>query len=175
MNRTAKLFWAIVAAQAVFLLAWAGFHEVVRRQAPVIVLQARPVDPQDLLRGDYMTLRYDIGEATIDSATTQTGTNTDRGNEVWVLLEPRERYHVVAQASRERLMPKPSQVLVRGTLGYSGSGARRSSRIDYGIERYFVPEGKGAPHFQLMEIEVSVSPDHRLYIKRMLLDGHAYP
>ncbi len=38
-----------------------------------------------------------------------------------------------------------------------------------------MPEGKGTPRFKLMEVEVSVSPAHRLYIKRVLLDGKAFP
>ena len=60
MSTTAKGFWLLVLAQAGFLLAWAGYHEWVRQNAPVILLKCRPVDPQDLLRGDYMTLDYDI-------------------------------------------------------------------------------------------------------------------
>ena len=176
MNRSARWFFGIVAAQALFLLVWAGYHEVVRQQAPVIVLKGRPVDPQDLLRGDYMTLRYDIGDATIGDAKPKAGSGAQAGEDVWVLLEQGERYHVVVQASRERLTPKPGQILVRGTVGYNSWGGRvGADQINYGIERYFVPEGKGSPRFKLMEIEVSVSPAHRLYIKRVLLDGHAYP
>jgi uncharacterized membrane-anchored protein len=63
-------------------------------------------------------------------------------------------------------------MLVRGQTGYTVSGP---NRITYGIERYFVPEGRGTPRFQLMEVEAAVSPAHRLYIKRVLLDGRPYP
>ena len=31
------------------------------------------------------------------------------------------------------------------------------------------------PRFDLMEVEVSVSPAHRLYIKQVLLDGKTFP
>ena len=175
MNRAKKWVWTLVAAQALWLLGWAGYHEWVRQTASVIVLKGRPVDPRDLLRGDYLTLRYDISEAKVDGATAQAKAGGGAGEAVWVLLERRERYHVVAQASRAQLTPKPGQVLVRGTLGYNSGAAGSSRRIDYGIERYFVPEGKGSPRFQLMEIEVAVSPANRLYIKRVLLDGKAYP
>lgn len=170
MNRTTKWFWAVVAAQAVFLLAWAGYHEVVRQTASVILLRGRPVDPQDLLRGDYMTLGYDINA--VPAATPPLG---KMGDDVWVLLAPQDGYHVVVQASRERLSPAPGQMLVRGTLGRDWRTGRDATRVDYGIERYFVPEGKGSPRFQKVEIEVSVSPAHRLSIKRVLLDGKAYP
>ena len=175
MNRTAKCFWAIVAAQALFLLTWAGYHEWVRRSAPIIVLKGRPVDPRDLLRGDYMTMRYDISEVQLGGAKPGANNAADAGRDVWVLLVQRDRYHVVAVASREPLTPKPGQLLVRGQLGYGWRGAANSSHVEYGIERFFVPEGKGTPQFKLMEIEVAVSPAHRLYIKRVLLDGRAYP
>jgi uncharacterized membrane-anchored protein len=177
MNRTAKWFWAIVAAQVVFLLTWAGYHEAVRQHAPVILLKGRPVDPQDLLRGDYMTMSYDIGSAKIEGFAKQAGLSKRTGDDVWVLLEYRDGYHVVAAASFERPEPGFGQLLVRGTLGDSWrpSPKDNTSRVDYGIERYFVPEGKGSPRFKKVEVEVSVSPEHRLYIKRVLLDGKAYP
>jgi len=172
MSKTTKFFWALVVAQAVFLLSWAGYHEYVRQHAQVIVLKGRPVDPQDLLRGDYMTLNYDI------SAVTMAGTRADQSPspEVWVLLEKKDRYHVVVGASPEKLVPKPGQLLVRGTRGYDWrTGSPGTTRVDYGIDKYFVPEGKGTPRFKLMEVEVSVSPAHHLYIKRVLLDGKAFP
>jgi len=175
MNRTTPWFWLIVVAQAAFLLGWAGYHEFVRQNAPVILLKGRPVDPRDLLRGDYMTLGYEINSAPISDTVTRSGVNRPTGGDAWVVLEERDGYHVVAKASSERLSPGAGQVLVCGTFGYNARASGETVRIDYGIERYFVPEGKGSPHFKKVEVEVSVSPAHRLSIKRVLLDGKAYP
>jgi uncharacterized membrane-anchored protein len=118
-----------------------------------------------------MTISYDIGSANIfvDPA------KPVEGNEVWVLLEQHDKYHVIAKAAREHLQPSPGQVLVRGINSRDWLLVNGSSHIDYGIERYFVPEGKGSPRFKLMEVEALVSPAHRLYIKRVLLDGKTYP
>jgi len=173
MSRTAKWFWALVAAQALFLLGWAAYHEYVRQNAPVLLLKGRPVDPQDLLRGDYLTLNYDISDVTLPAPAS--GTASGGGADVWVLLERKDRYFEVVQVAHEKLSPKPGQVLARGSEGYSGRRAAGKTRVEYGIEQYFVPEGKGSPRFKLMEVEVSVSPEHRLYIKRVLLDGKAFP
>ena len=170
MNRTMKAFWVVVAAQVLFLLGWAGYHEWVREAAPVILLKCQPVDPQDLLRGDYLTMRYEIGTASVTGIGPRTA-----GTDVWVLLEPRDRYHVVVRASRAPLTAGPGQVLVRGTVGEDWRAGAGMAHIDYGIERYFVPEGKGSPRFKLIEAEVSVDPAHHLTLKRVLLDGHAYP
>lgn len=170
-NRATRSFLVIVLAQAVFLLAWAGYHEGVRAHAPTLLLKGRPVDPQDLLRGDFMILGYDISEVTLPAG----GPAAAPGTEVWVLLERRDRYHVVVRADPERLVPGPGQVLVHGKIVPGGRGGRDAVRVNYGIERYFVPEGRGSPRFKLMEIEVSVSPEHRLYVKRVLLDGSPFP
>lgn len=174
MNRATKWFIAIVAAQVLFLLGWAGYHEKVRQYAPVILLQGRPVDPRDLLRGDYMTLSYDISNVTIPDLPAGEKQVSAMGATVWVLLEKRGNYHVVAEASLKPLSPAAGQFLVQGTLtGANGFG--RAPRVEYGIERFFVPEGKGTPRFKTLEVEASVSPEQRLYIRRVLLDGKSYP
>ena len=85
-------------AQAVFLLAWAGYHEFVRQNAPVILLKGRPVDPQDLLRGDYMTMGYDINVSPAGGGAPKIGAGSTVGNDAWVLLEKRDGYHVVVKA-----------------------------------------------------------------------------
>lgn len=175
MKSTTNLFWLIVVSQAVFLFGWAGYHEFVRQNAPVILLKGRPVDPRDLLRGDFMTMGYDITNAPTSEVVPPSGGSGPTGGDAWVLLEKRDGYHVIAKTSHERLTPGAGQVLVRGTFGYNLSNNGQATRIDYGIERYFVPEGKGSPQFKKVEVEVSVSSAHRLYIKRVLLDGKVYP
>jgi len=163
MKTGAKIFFGLVAAQALFLLGWAGLHESARHRPEVLLLKGRPVDPQDLLRGDYMILGYDISNVAVPAVMP-----ADGGRDVWVMLEKRGRYHEVVRAGFERSEPAPGQVLVRATLN-------RSGRVDYGIGKYFVPEGKGTPRFTLLEVEVTVGAGQRLQIKRVLLDGESYP
>lgn len=175
MSRGSKCFWVLVALQAIFLLGWAGYHEWVRQRAEVIVVKGRPVDPRDLLRGDYMILNYDISTVKLPSDTRVGKDGPPAGAEVWVLLEKKGDYFEVAEASLTRLDARPGRVLARGTIPRDIRGRPGDTRVNYGIEQYFVPEGKGTPTFKLMEIELSVSPEHRLYIRRVLLDGVPYP
>jgi uncharacterized membrane-anchored protein len=169
MNARDRWFWGIVVAQVALLLGWAGYHEYIRQNAPVILLRAHPVDPRDLLRGDYMTLRYEIQDVT---ATHQ---GDAFGDSLWVVLEQRGKYYEAVDASRVPVAPKPNQFVVRGTVTYSWRNGKSDETVDYGIERYFVPEGKGSPRFKEIEVEASVSPAHWLYIRRVLLDGKPYP
>ena len=160
MTTKARWFWAVVVAQTVFLLAWAGWHEHVRMNAPVILLKTRPVDPRDLLRGDYMILGYDIG-------TVKPPADMGDGYEFWVRLAKQDGYHVAVASSVEKPEVLAGEVIVRATKGARGA--------EYGIENYYVPEGKGTPSFAKIEVEASVSATHRLQVKRVLLDGRAYP
>jgi uncharacterized membrane-anchored protein len=162
MNRqVARPFWILVALQALFLLSWAGWHEMVRSRSPVLLLEAAPVDPQDLLRGDYMVLRYDIGDLPLPEGAAE-------GDTAWVLLEPRGAYYKAASLSLGGEPPlAPGQVAARG---YVAGG-----RVEFGIERYFVPQGMGQPRFEKIEVEAAASPTGELYIKRVLIDGKAYP
>jgi uncharacterized membrane-anchored protein len=160
MKTPARWFAAVVAAQVVFLLAWAGWHEHVRSHLPVVRLKVRPVDPRDLLRGDYMILGYEIGAVAVPPS-------VKRGAELWVVLESRDGFFAAVTATETRPALQPGRILVLG---------REASRgVRYGIEEFFVPEGKGTPSFKTIEVEAAVSATHRLAIKRVLLDGRPYP
>ncbi len=170
MRIVKRIFWTVVALQAVFLLAWAGYHEQVRGHAPVVLLRAHPVDPQDLLRGDYMILRYDLS--------TPAGMDLSKykaGQSVWVRLARNGKYYEAVAVQTERPVAGPDEFLVRGEVARWWRDGSGQPTIRYGIEEYFVPEGKGTPRFSTMEVEASVSPVNRLYIRQLLLDGKAYP
>jgi uncharacterized membrane-anchored protein len=164
MTRSTRWFSMIVLAQAGFLLSWAGWHEQVRARAPVIRLKTVPVDPQDLLRGDYMILRYEISNMKPPVAT---DAETRGNSDFWVILEPRDGFHAAVSSSREQPSVKPPQIAVKAWP--DGRGAL------YGIENFYVPQGKGSPNFKTIEVDAAVSPTHRLYIRRVLVDGRAYP
>lgn len=164
--KNARWVWVVVAAQLIGLLGWAGYHETVRRTAPTVLLQTRPVDPRDILRGDYMILNYEISRP---------GKGVKRsenlGDEVYVVLKPEGKHQVIEEILDKEPASIDGRTWVRATA-QTGFG---DLRLDYGIERYFVPEGRGTPRFQVMEVEASVSAQHRLYIRRVFLDGKQFP
>jgi uncharacterized membrane-anchored protein len=150
----------------VFLLGWAGYHEGVRHTAPTVRLKTLPVDPRDILRGDYMILNYEIsrpGKIKTSAALVD--------GEVFVVLKPEGAHHIVADILDEEPADDDPRLWVRARAwGDSGS-----PRLDYGIERFFVPEGRGTPRFTILEVEAAVSGAHRLYIRRVWLDGKKFP
>lgn len=167
---TVRWLWVIVALQVVSLLAWAGFHEAVRHMAPTIRLKGAPVDPRDILRGDYMTLNYDISSHAAP-------TGWEQGSaEVYVVFKPKGAF----QEIDEVLLNEPAESDTRYWVvaeAYGGIEGDEKSilHLDYGIEHFFIPEGKGSPSFKTFEVEASISPTHHLYIKHVMLDGKQFP
>ncbi len=168
-----KWLWVVVAAQALFLITWAGWHHYLRATAPTIRLKTRPVDPRDILRGDYMILNYDISRHAVPSGWTEGNSRT-----VFVVFKIADGCGVIDEillneppAEDKRLC---AQAEAWGDSMPQGDPSRQL-RLTYGIERFFVPEGKGQPRFKTLEVEAAVSLAHRLYLKRVLLDGKPYP
>ncbi len=83
-RRTAII--AVLVAQAVVFAGLVAREEVRLRESQTVRLASAPVDPHDVLRGQYMTLSYADGEVAV-------GGDGDvyplAGDEVLVVLEPR--------------------------------------------------------------------------------------
>lgn len=157
----------LVAMQALFLLAWAGYQEMALRSGTELRLETRPVDPRDILRGDYMILSYAISRHPVPF-----GWSPSEGDEVFVTLAPEGRFYAVSFLSYEEPGRTESRIWARATVSRVVGDVLW---LDYGIERYFVPEGMGTPTFQTMEVVVVTDASHRLYIKELWLDGKTYP
>jgi uncharacterized membrane-anchored protein len=166
-------FGLVIGLQVALLLGWAIANEINLASAPTVVLDTAPVDPRDLLRGDFMILNYKISRVPEPLGRPADESVKQAGSDLWVVLQQRGRFHEVAATS----WTPPAdlareQVVVRGrTRGSEGSGWLR---VDYDIEKYFVPEGKGTPRFSEMVVEATVSRQ-KLGIKRLLVDGRPYP
>ena len=163
MNRLVMLlFFAVIAAQVVGLLAFAGVREAALARGREVVLQTVPVDPRSLLQGDYAILDYEIAELPpfLRDATP--------GTEVFVVLrEGRGVWTAGPYATRkERVAP---DVYIRGTVN-------QRRRVDFGIGTYFVPEGTGRLIEQAEDVKVVVSLDRngRAVIKQVLVDGQPF-
>ena len=161
----------VVALQIVWMVGTAISKELNLRGGTTALLETQPVDPRDLLRGDYVILNYKIG--TIPTFWVQSGPNTYKSGPVYVVLEKRGKFHEAVSASLTPIEPRPGQIVVRGTLDTDnrwGNGAR----VNYGIERYYVPEGTGNP-FGKLTVECVVNAErHDLQIKQVYINDKPY-
>lgn len=167
-----KGLWLVVLFQAAWIFGLSAFHESRLQSGVPILLKTVPVDPRDLLRGDYVILRYSISDVPLNLFDHPELLNAPGQKDVYVLLEKKGKFHEAVGASTRRLQAGPGQVLCRGELVYN----RRSGtnvHVAYGLERYYVPEGAGNPSGQLT-VEARVDADGRPALKEVFIDGEPY-
>ena len=118
----------------------------VLRSGDEILLKTAPVDPRDLLRGDYVRLGYDMSILPKTLFSTLPEHALAEGTPILVDLEADdEGLHqpVAVHLSDNAPLPDPTVVRVRGTLASSSPLSSDMLRLRYGIERFYLPEGEG--------------------------------
>jgi uncharacterized membrane-anchored protein len=166
-----RLFLTAVALEALVLIGWAASLEWELAHAPRIRLEVAQRDPRDLLRGDYVRLEYPVAEIPLE---TVIGGRPDYGDRLWVALAPRDGVHTLVAASRQPLTPTPGQRLLVGRVQSLSARGRTSEllvRIEYGIERYYVPEGKGMILAGRVEAEIALTEGGRPFLTRLFVAG----
>lgn len=126
-----KLFYIIVALQLAFLLVMAGSKTFTLVTGTKILLEVIPVDPRDLFRGNYVALGYKISEYNSPDME-----KFKIGSTIYVKLKKTGKYWEIAGVSKSKPELGKDEVYIVGETGCCNS-------IIYGIEAYFVPEGKG--------------------------------
>ena len=133
-----------------------------------VLLKVVPVDPRDLMRGDYVILGYDISRVPPGAFPGRGGGPGEReGRTVFVVLKPDEdgrHFHGEGVVDE----PPATGAFIRGTMEASG-------RIVFGIEAYYVQEGKGKVYEQAvrdrrLSAEVALSRDGRAALRRLVFD-----
>ncbi len=116
------LFWVFVAAQALVPVALAGLHEADLAFSRHVLLAVHPLDPRDPFRGQYVALRYEIGDRTDglpDGSRAYVRLHREDGSDVWV----------AGDVASER---PDGGSFIRGRV--------EGGRIAFGIERYYTSE-----------------------------------
>lgn len=140
---------ALLAAAQIAFLAWiiAG-RAAILRDGQEVLLKVEPVDPRDLLRGDYVRLGYEIRNVPVKLVANAPASEfvTEEGP-VFVRLgrDPDGYWRVRSAALGAPQGAAPAgEVDIRGTASGGWTlGPDASISVTYGIERYYVPEGEG--------------------------------
>ena len=172
MNRLRRWFYLLAATQAIFLTGWAAWHEWIVRVSPSVLLEVLPVDPDELLRGTYIRLNYSISTIPESMLTGQPDSGDTAGTgRFCVSLAQQGDYWKTASASYGRC-PPGGRDRIQGRYDYKdGSG---NVHVEYGIGRYYVPEGKGNPRGRL-SARVALTPDGRPFLTQLFEEGKPYP
>ena len=151
------------------------------RNGTEVTLDTRPVDPRDILRGDYVRLGYAISTVKLGALE---GTRAQgRDTTIFVTLAPQpDGLYGAVSAHLEPAPVAAGEVLIKGRLTQGdncGPEARAfcsTANVVYGLERFFVPEGEGraiesARNAGKVSVVAAVDRSGRAAIKRLLIDG----
>lgn len=123
----------------------------------IIILATRPVDPFDILRGQYIIINYEISTIPVIR-------DAKEGNSVYVILKEDEnkiwRY-------QEASLSKPVGTFIKGTIK---SIYGDNMQIEYGVEQYFFERNAELPRRDLT-VEAKISSSGQARISNLLYQG----
>lgn len=118
-----------------------------------ITLITAPVDPRDLLRGQYLTLRYGVNQV-------RAGADVQPGRAAYVPL--REGAGGIWTGERATSERPSSGVFLKGQVEWTNQGR---ANLSYGIERFYLSEetagSEAAQASGGLQARVSVAPSGR--------------
>lgn len=150
MKRPVWLFAAAVLAALLQIgfLAWMiNARAAILRDGREVLLKVQPVDPRDLLRGDYVRLGYNI--SALPKTLLETGPDDAelaRDATVWLRVR-RGEDGIFAPVSLRLRAEAPAlandEADIRGRVRSGWQEITGTILVDYGIERFYLPEGEG--------------------------------
>ena len=172
----------IVVALQTFALA----YMIVDRQhmldaSRVATLKVVPVDPQDLFRGDYVVLNYDISR--LDVKKIDGDDSFQSGDTVFVVLRKGEGEDWTAVSVwKKPISTSGGDIAVQATVNSfdSASGDSPSNVwLTYGVESYFVPQGTGRAIEEQarngkLSVDIAVDKRGRAAIKALRSNGKVF-
>ncbi|MBZ9653616.1 GDYXXLXY domain-containing protein [Phyllobacterium lublinensis] len=179
--KNSRYIWlgaAVAIVQSGALYAMVAQRASILRSGTNITLLTEPVDPNDFLRGDYVSLGYGI--STVEAGKVGGTPPAAAGpTDIYVTVKPGDdRVWTLSEASWQRREDVPDgQIQLRGRTTHSmNTPASSQLRITYGIERYYVPEGHGLvienqQRERKIEAVIAVSPDGEAQIRALKNDG----
>ncbi|SPE59973.1 exported hypothetical protein [Verrucomicrobia bacterium] len=129
-----KVLLLVLGLQCVWLLCTAFVQERVLATGKVILLETRPVDPRDLLRGDYLMLSYKVSDVPtrLFSPPVKSDLASAYGTKVFVALTPGTNgFWAVTRASTNDFAGSANEVVLRGRIDPPRWGGTNSVHVAY--------------------------------------------
>ncbi|MER8773639.1 GDYXXLXY domain-containing protein [Mesorhizobium sp. M0189] len=139
----------VLALVQIGFLSWiiAG-RAAILRDGKQVLLRVEPIDPRDLLRGDYILLGYDISRIPVKLiGNIPPGKLASDDTPIVVRLKPGAYGYWGPTAAWFGQAPVPAASGEADIVGHVSEGSDLSAATtiapDYGIERFYLPEGEG--------------------------------
>lgn len=169
---------AAVAAVQVAVLGWMIWDRAhLLAYGREVDLEVIPVDPRSLFRGDYVDLSYPISRLELPKGEKE----PRRGDTIYVTLckGAAGKWEVVRSGVVPPEQTAPDEVVLKGRVTYAfaeTSTSAPAAMVAYGIESFFVPEGKGRELEDLvrdrkLSVILAVDAGGKVGIKGLIVDG----
>ena len=164
-----------VAAIQLGVLGWMVWDRIaLLKHGREITLPIIPVDPRDLFKGDYVRLAFPVSRV---PASVIEGERPAANTRFFVTLEKKAdgEWVPVKLAGVRSTDANPDRITLEARTRYS-QGAGPTFDVVYGIERYYVPEGKGLvledmARDKKLAVVLAVDAKGRAAIKGLVIDG----
>jgi uncharacterized membrane-anchored protein len=183
MTRSARLVGAALAVallQVGFLTWMIAGRAAILRNGTEVLLRVEPIDPRDLLRGDYVALSYEISNLPVSLIANLPAAQSYIGERLVTvrLKKGGDGYWraVTVWLGKAPSPPPAGEVDIAGHISGGWSKEPGSMiRVDYGIDRFYVPEGEGLAiqndvRVRPLGIRVALAKDGTAQVKA-LVDG----
>ncbi|MGB9929038.1 MAG: GDYXXLXY domain-containing protein [Methanosarcina sp.] len=173
-----------------WLLIFSGFivnKEYTLRTGTEVLLKTMPIDPTDLFRGDYVVLNYEISTLNPEELQAE-HIDFDYNDRIYLALTLKEGYGTPKKIYTN---PPENEIYIAGKVkdifydwnvdeagNMIGDADIEELRVDYGIESYFVPEGKGleierdqGTGEKNVTVKVAIDKHGNALIKNLLING----
>jgi uncharacterized membrane-anchored protein len=182
MTKQTKFILAIT-LQVAIIFAIIIFKLYVSFSGTKVMLRIAPVDPRHLLRGDYIALQYDISNLNCYAYKER----IKNGDTVYVVLRQSGKYWVAQNVQKTK--PIEGELFIKGKVKSGGlesqtdqfsyqRSCNSSIHIVYGIEQYFIPEGKGR-NFSFWNNElaalVAIDDNGNALLKKIYIGDKPWP
>ena len=172
-GRERAILLAGIGLQMVVLVGMIVTRAMPHLTGDTILVRVVPVDPRDMFRGDYVTLGYEFsrippqGIPGLSRSEIQSRSSEWQDRPVYVTVVPESDGRHWRASSYSLTQPAGGKYL-RGKIGDFG-------RLEFGIESYFVQEGKGrqyedAVRSRRLSAEISVAPNGQAGLKALHIE-----
>jgi hypothetical protein len=182
MNKGKEIFKIVALALPVLAMALLiGMHIQNRGNGTLWEVPVTGYDPRDLLRGHYLTFRYDWDW--------EMSTSCKRGEACILCLRenaPGSRYNPKVQIVNAEDAPKQCAAFIQGHGNGSVNQFEIGPKKGNGLRRYYIPEAEARRLDGLLRgwnreengehkfaMGLRVSQDGRAFVERMYIDGTA--
>jgi uncharacterized membrane-anchored protein len=139
-----KTFIVVAVLLQILVLGYmAGEREHILRNGKIIYLRTAPIDPRDLFRGDYVRLNYEISRIRAHDLPRGDATRVAKGAKVYVNLS--ENSNGLYELGHVSIHEPNTGIYLAGRSAYDYRRHKIGHPLwlHYGIEAYFVQQGKG--------------------------------